>query len=290
MKSLIRLALLLFACLVSTPLLAECRLDALDRLAERSLLHRPARAASDMMPLVVLLHGSTSDGEHMLRESGLARTADRHGFLVVAPNGGIAAGQGFVWNIPGVPTVTGSLPPKGARDDVAYLHGLVDRLVATGCVDGARVYATGLSGGGRMTSLLGCRLSGSFAAIAPVVGLRAGRPSEEDPAEVDPASCRPAKAIPLLAFSGDADTTNPIAGGGAPYWRYSQAAALRRWATLNRCTTAYSHAIDGMTYEQGYEGCTDDATVAARVRRGGGHSWSVVDNDALWAFFSRHHR
>jgi hypothetical protein len=96
------------------------------------------------MPLVILLHGSTGTGAEMLRESHLADTADRHGFVVVAPDGGIAAARGFVWNIPGVPTVTGTLPPKDARDDVAYLTDLADRLVATGCVDRTRVYVTRL--------------------------------------------------------------------------------------------------------------------------------------------------
>ena len=136
----------------------------------------------------------------MLRDSHLAETADRHGFIVVAPNGGIAAERGYLWNIPGVPTVTGARPSKDARDDVAYILGLVNRLVATGCVDSRRVYVTGLSGGGRMTSLLGCVASRRFAAIAPVVGLRAGRPLASDPSRVDPKTCRARAPLPVLAF------------------------------------------------------------------------------------------
>ena len=242
------------------------------------------------MPLVLLLHGSTSTGADMLRESRLAQTADRRGFIVVAPDGGIAAPGGFVWNIPGVQTVTGALPPRDARDDVAYLLGLVDRLVASGCVDKRRVYATGLSGGGRMVSWLGCVAPRRFAAIAPVVGLRAGRPSTIDPSRVDPSTCRPAVPIPVLAFAGNADTTNPIDGGGAPYWRYSQSAALQRWATLNGCSESYVRAVSASVYEQGYARCAAGAAVAVRVTRGGKHSWSVVANDAMWAFFSRHAR
>lgn len=259
-------------------------------LPERAQLHMPVTASAAPMPLVVLLHGSTSTGAEMLRDSGLVQTADRHGFAVVAPDGGIAAGRGFVWNIPGVPTVTGAMPPKDARDDVAYLVGLVDRLVATGCVDGARVYATGLSGGGRMVSWLGCVTPRRFAAIAPVVGLRAGRPLAADPSRPDPATCRARAPMPLLAFAGDADTTNPIAGGGASYWQYAQAAALQRWATLDGCSEPYARAVAADVYEQGYARCADGATVAARVMRGGRHSWSVVDNEALWAFLSRHQR
>lgn len=53
----------------------------------------------------------------------------------------------------------------------------MDRLA---CVDDDRVFATGYSGGGRMSSALACELSDTIAAIAPVAGLRAGRPSPVD--------------------------------------------------------------------------------------------------------------
>jgi polyhydroxybutyrate depolymerase len=287
---LLRLLIALNLCFVAGVAHAECLLGGIDALPERASVHLPVAHATEAMPLVILLHGSTGTGAEMLRDSHLADTADRHGFVVVAPNGGIAAGRGFVWNIPGVPTVTGTLPPKNARDDVSYLTGLIDRLVATGCIDGKRVYVTGLSGGGRMASWLGCVAARRFAAIAPVVGLRAGSPLASDRTRADPVTCRPSVPLPLLAFAGDADPTNPITGGGAPYWQYAQTVALQRWAALNSCSEPYARNLSSTTYEQGYLRCPDGATVAARVTRGGQHSWSVVDNEAMWAFMSRHGR
>lgn len=246
----------------------------------------PARPA----PLVMLLHGSGASGAAMLADSGLARTADTHGFIVAAPDGGIVHERGFVWNIPGVPTVAGNIPGPDAPDDVAFLTATIDRLAARGCVDPARVYATGLSGGGRMTSWLGCVAADRFAAIAPVVGLRAGNPLSADPTRPDPASCRPARAMPVIAFAGDADRTNPIQGGGARYWYYTMHAAERRWAALNGCTAApTTRWVAPRVYEELYTGCRDGADVAGRITVGGGHSW-VVDNDAMWAFLSRHRR
>jgi polyhydroxybutyrate depolymerase len=287
---LLRLLIALSLCFVAGVARAECRLGGIDALPERALVHLPVSHATESMPIVILLHGSTGTGAEMLRDSHLADTADRHGFVVVAPNGGISADRGFVWNVPGVPTVTGTMPPKDARDDVAYLTGLVDRLVATGCVDGNRVYVTGLSGGGRMASWLGCIAARRFAAIAPVVGLRAGRPLASDRTQADPATCRPRVPVPLLAFAGDADTTNPITGGGPAYWQYGQSAALQRWAVLNGCSEPYARNLSATIYEQGYARCQGGATVAARVTRGGRHSWTVVDNEAMWAFLSRHRR
>ncbi|WP_184059783.1 alpha/beta hydrolase family esterase [Sphingomonas aerophila] len=285
-----RLLIVLSLCFSARVARAECRLGDIDAQPERALVHLPAAHVTQSLPLVILLHGSTGNGAEMLRDSHLADTADRHGFVVVAPDGGIPAGRGFVWNIPGVPTVTGSLPRNDARDDVAYLAGLVDRLVATGCVEAKRVYVTGLSGGGRMASWLGCVETRRFAAIAPVVGLRAGRPLASDRTQADPMTCRPRVPLPILTFAGDADTTNPISGGGASYWQYGQAIALQRWAVLNRCSAPYARNLSATVYEQGYVGCQGGATVAARVTRGGQHSWSVVDNEAMWAFLSRHLR
>ncbi|MFS0772702.1 alpha/beta hydrolase family esterase [Sphingomonas sp. 1P08PE] len=254
-------------------------------------IHAPAGWDGDRpLPLVVLLHGSTGTGAEMLRSSGLAATADRHGFLVAYPDGGIRSGSGFVWNIPGVPTVDGSVPGPYARDDVAFIGDMIDGLVAAGCADGSRVYATGLSGGGRMTSWLGCVVPGRFAAIAPVVGLRAGNPLAAAPDRPDPRTCRPARPIAVIAFAGDADTTNPITGGGAPYWRYTMHAAEQRWAAINGCTAApTTRWITPGVYEERYADCRDGADVAARIAVGQGHSW-VVDNDALWQFLSRHRR
>ncbi|MCP3735505.1 prolyl oligopeptidase family serine peptidase [Sphingomonas sp. RP10(2022)] len=241
-------------------------------------------------PLIVLLHGSTATGAAMLRDSGLAATADRHGVLVAYPDGGIAAKTGFVWNIPGVPTVEGTIPGPGERDDVAYLTALVDGLVAAGCADRTRVYVTGLSGGGRMTSWLGCVAPERFAAIAPVVGLRAGNPLKRDPTRPDPRSCRPKTPVSVIAFAGDADRTNPIQGGGAPYWSYPMHAAEQRWAQLNRCRAApVTRFVSARVYEEHYGACRDGAEMTARITVGGGHSW-VVDNEALWALLSRHRR
>lgn len=254
-------------------------------------LHLPAGFdPAQPAPLVILLHGSGSTGAAMLRDSRLAEAADAHGFIVAAPDGGIVHESGFVWNIPGVPTVSGRVPGPGDADDVAYIGRAIDWFVAQGCADRARIYATGLSGGGRMTSWLGCVASDRFAAIAPVVGLRAGRPRRDDPTRPDAATCKPRRPMPVIAFAGDKDTTNPIGGGGAGYWQYTMHAAEARWAALNGCTAApTTRWVATGVYEELYSDCRGGADVAGRITVGGGHSW-VADNDAMWAFFARHRR
>lgn len=276
-------------CRVVTPG-AEVRLP-IGQTGRSMLVHAPkGYDGATPAPLVFLLHGSGGSGARMLETSRLAEAADQHGFIVAAPDGGIPVGQGFVWNIPGVPTIAGTVPGPNDADDVAFIKAAIDELVAAGCADETRVYVTGLSGGGRMSSWLGCVAADRIAAIAPVVGLRAGNPSKDDPTRPDPGTCTPSRPMPVMAFAGDADTTNPIQGGGAGYWSYTMHAAEQRWAQLNRCTTApVSVWVAEGVYEERYSGCADGADVAGRITVGGGHSW-VADNDALWAFVSQFRR
>ena len=92
----------------------------------------------------------------------------------------------------------------------------------------------------------------------------------------------------MVAFAGDADTTNPIAGGGAGYWQYSMHAAEQRWAALNACRAApTTEWVAKGVYEERYGDCAGGAEVIGRITVSGGHDW-VVDNDALWALLSRH--
>ncbi|MFL9840243.1 PHB depolymerase family esterase [Sphingomonas sp. ST-64] len=254
------------------------------------LLHVPVSATREPLPLVFALHGSGGDGSAILAQSKLEMTSDLHGFIVAAPDAGIPVESGFVWNIPGVPTVTGKVPGPGDADDVAFLKTAIDWLAAQGCANPARVYATGLSGGGRMTSWLGCVASDRFAAIAPVVGLRAGNPLARDKARPDPATCMPKRPMPVIAFAGDADGTNPVQGGGAGYWQYTMEAAEARWAALNGCNTGpLRRDLAANLYERLHTQCRAGAEVAAWITRGAGHVWTA-DNDAMWRFFERYRR
>lgn len=255
------------------------------------LVHVPADyRPGTRLPLLFALHGSGGDGAAILKQSGLVATSDRHGFLLAAPDGGIPVERGFVWNIPGVPTVTGKVPGPGDADDVAFFRTAIDWLAAQGCADRTRVYSTGLSGGGRMTSWLGCVAADRFAAIAPVVGLRAGNPLAGDRQRPDPATCRPARPMPVIAFAGDKDGTNPIQGGGAGYWQYTMDAALARWAELGGCRAGpLRRDLAADRYEQLYTACAEGAEVAGHITRGAGHVWTA-DNEAMWRFLSPHRR
>ncbi len=245
----------------------------------------PCRAS----PLLLNLHGSGSNGKAQFALSGLAAEAERLGVIIASPDGGIASGDGFLWNVPGVPTVDGTIPGRDAPDDTGYLVEVVDVVARRLRIDKDRVYSTGLSGGGRMSSWLACARANRFAAIAPVVGLRAGRARPDDMTEVDQAHCRPSRPVPIIAFAGALDRTNPIEGGEGPRWGYSMAAAMQRWAALNGCPVAEPTVWVGPTrYRQRYGTCANGGRVEAVVDSQGKHDWSVANNREMLDFLLQH--
>lgn len=256
--------------------------------------------------LVLDLHGSGADGAAQSAISNLDALADEKGFVVVEPTAAIPLSSGWAWNVPGVPTTAGQLPPPGARDDVKYLEAVIDQVGGAVCADQRRVYATGYSGGGRMASALACHLADRVAAVATVAGLRAGRPSPVDTSVPDVADCRPSRPVSVLEFHGDADYTNPYAGSTDLRWGYSVPVAAQTWARIDGCrvgpevTEVSEHVL-----RYAYSRCDGRADVELYRIAGGGHTWpgTTVDQSGngvvtqeidasriLWDFFAAHRR
>ncbi|AEV84760.1 feruloyl esterase [Actinoplanes sp. SE50] len=249
------------------------------------------------LPLVMNLHGSGGTGSGQLQYSNMKPTADANQFLIVAPSGAIPNASGFAWNVPGVGTA-----PAGARDDIGFLEQVLTTATSTLCAAPTRVYGAGYSGGGRMTSAFACARPDRLAAIAPVGGLRAGRPNPQNTAQPDPASCNPARPVPVIAFHGQQDTTNPYPGGGSEYWQYSVPVAQARWAAINRCTTGPTTApVTTHVTRTNYLGCANGADVVLYSISDGGHTWpgtpvsngngnttqEINANTLMWQFFQR---
>jgi polyhydroxybutyrate depolymerase len=233
------------------------------------LLYVPeSYSGTEAVPLVVNLHGSGSSGEEQLSGSELQGVADEHGFVVVAPDAGIiqtladgtASTTGGVWNVPGVVLTDGSAAAADAPDDVAFLEELVDATSQELCI--STVVATGTSGGGRMSSALGCA-SDRFDVIAPVAGIRF------------PEGCVPRRPVDVVAFHGTADRVNPFGGGGAVYWgaqTVPQAAA--GWAAAQGCVTGpIDEEVSASVTRSMWTGCTGGVTVTLYTVDGGGHAW-----------------
>jgi polyhydroxybutyrate depolymerase len=220
------------------------------------------------LPLVLDLHGSGGNSGGQAATSRFEALADEEGFLVATLQAGA---EGNRWNVP----VTAERP-----DDVQYVSDVIDHVAARVCADRSRVYATGFSGGGRMSSLLGCRLSSRLAAIAPMAGLRWPGPCDGRP-------------IPVLTFHGLADPQNTYDGrveGRGGEWVESVPEALAGWAGHNRCDgEAVLDDPPGPLSTLRYEGC--DAEVRLVRIDGLVHRWARDEVDAtreMWQFFRAH--
>jgi polyhydroxybutyrate depolymerase len=220
------------------------------------------------LPLVLELHGSGGSSAGQARTSGFDAVAEREGFAVAA----LQADAG-IWNVP----VRDNRP-----DDIAYVADVIDHVAARVCIDLTRVYVTGFSGGGRMSSLVGCRLGARIAAIAPVAGLRWPAPCEGRP-------------VPVLTFHGLADQQNPYAGNAAgrgAEWLESVPDALAAWARHNGCDLdLILDDPEGPLSTMRYAGCAGAADVQLIRIDGLDHAWARQEVDAtavMWRFFSGH--
>ena len=231
----------------------------------------PGYDGHQRLPLVLDLHGSGGSSAGQARNSGFEMLAASEHFIVATLDAVDAR-----WNVP---------VQAGRPDDVAYVSDVIDHVAARVCTDESRVYATGFSGGARMTSLLGCRLGSRLAAIAPVSGLRT--PGQE---------CT-GGPMPVLTFHGLADPQNTYDGhlperGGE--WVESVPEALAGWARRDACKgDAILEDPPGPLSTMHYDGCANGSEVRIIRIDGLGHAWThkEVDTTAvMWQFFKSHRR
>lgn len=270
---------------------------------ERSYsLHRPPQLrAGERAPLVIALHGGGGNGAQMARYSGLDRTADTHGFIVIYPDGsGRRAGRLLTWN-------AGDCCAWAQRenvDDVGFLLGLIDRAIAVHGADPARIYLTGMSNGAMMAYRIAALHPERIAAIAAVSGTM-------------DATLVPRGPLPVMHVHGSADRLVPWAGGRGDRTmligeRNSVANTVAAWVRANRADPHATSAPlpdrsdDGMhVVEHRHRAGADPRSVVLYEVVGGGHAWpgpvqierkaglatrDIDVNELLWGFFSAHVR
>ncbi len=248
-------------------------------------------------PVVVNLHGSFSTAEGQADMSGMDSTARSDRFIVLYPQGAIAQGPGYDWNVPDEPVWGHQLTLAKLPDDIGFIVHSVHVVEDLLCVNKHMIYATGYSDGARMVSYLGCRAAGTFAAIAPVDGIRF------------PVDCDSSRLVSVIAFHGTADPVNRYQGHGrSRFWTYSVPEATRLWALHDRCSLndhlSYPFESSSLTR---YSGCQDGNTVELYSIFGEGHQWpdgtrlppsdtvklgpqnfTVDANQVMWNFFESH--
>jgi polyhydroxybutyrate depolymerase len=246
--------------------------------------------------VVLALHGAAMNGSMMVWFSGLNKTSDKEGFIVVYPSG-TSTGPLLTWNASGFK----GKRAEGRADDVAFIGKLLDDLGTVVKVDENRVYACGMSNGGMMCYRLAAELSDRIAAIAPVAGTIAIEES------------KPKRPVPVIHFHGSQDNMVPFEmkkGKTRSFMKLkSVEESIQTWVKLNGCdekpkTDVLSKVGDEMKVTRSvYGGGKNGAEVVLIVIEGGGHTWlgqqppvgfigksakNVSANDLMWEFFQKH--
>jgi polyhydroxybutyrate depolymerase len=206
-------------------------------------------------PLALILHGYGADGFVQQAYFGLSNLATRGDAFVLAPDGTVDSGGKQFWNADSVCCDFDHKNP----DDVGYLGGLVDEVIAEWPIDPSAVFSIGHSNGGFMSYRLACDRADLFSAILSLAG---------DAVQVP---CAPAHPVSVLHVHGTADDTVPFAGAGS---------SVGEWATRDGCgaTRAPGPSLDLDTGISGAEtataataGCPAGVAVDLWTIAGGGH-------------------
>jgi polyhydroxybutyrate depolymerase len=237
-------------------------------------VYRPQNEAA-RPGLVIVLHGSFGSGFQAETYTGFDAQADRLGWIAVYPDG-VADG----WDAFGSGPTWGRHP---GADDIIFIRQIIGGLKATDGVDPDRVYVTGHSRGGMMTYRLGCELSDTIAAIAPVSGNMAMASGSAD------VPCRLTEPVSVLAIHGTADGTIPMAGGKVDIMFSPMADVIARWRSLDGCSEPPTVAVDGVATTTAWA-CSGGSAVSTRIIDGGCHCWPADASGLIADFFVAHPR
>lgn len=219
-------------------------------------------------PLVIALHGYTSNAAELESYLRLTPEADRRGFVYAYPDGSTGNRGERFWNATDACCSFGGSGP----DDSRYLSDLIARIQDTYRIDRARVYMLGHSNGGFMSLRMACDHADQIAAIAAINGATWR----------DASRCKPSEPVSVLAVHSSADETVAYGGGtigGAAY--PSAAQTVAQWVRHDRCASTASDApaLDLVTDLPGAEttvraytqGCAGGSTVRSWTINGGKH-------------------
>ncbi|HEY2814018.1 MAG TPA: PHB depolymerase family esterase [Acidimicrobiales bacterium] len=242
------------------------------------------------VPVVFEFHGFGSSAAAQVVYGDFRPLADRDDFVIVAPDGQDSPG-GRHFNL---------TSEAGLQNDPQMVTSLLDTIESQLCVDTQRVFATGMSDGGAMTSALACIAPDRFAAFGAVAVVI--YPESFMPA------CATARRVAIEAFSGTADPIVPFQGGKVNCCGGASLAApsdtMANWANHDSCAPdSADNRLGTEVIERTWHGCQDGTDVTFYIVDGGGHTWpgsaikvaglglttdQVDASSTIWAFFQQH--
>jgi polyhydroxybutyrate depolymerase len=232
-------------------------------------------------PLVVMLHGLTSNITDIEYYTEISQKADQAGFIVAYPQS--LGGPAAIWiTTPGLFLLS---------PDLTFIEAMLEEIRATYTLDPARLYVLGYSNGAAMAHLMACELSEQVAAIGTVGGTYW---MWQEP-------CNPTRGIPVMTFHAIPDPTVPY--DGIPFVFESAPSWVLDWVARNDCApdaivSDPQPDMAGQTWAE----CRDGAEVIFYSLNRRTHNWpggnslfeesvpfeDIQANDYFWEFFMQH--
>jgi len=276
------------------------------------IVHVPPHASS-LLAVLLAFHGGGGNARGFEEYAELDAVANRHGFLVVYPNGtGPLRERLLTWNA-GDGCCGYALQHR--VDDVGFAAAVIDDVGRRIPIDRRRIYATGHSNGAILAHRLAAERADLIAAIAPVAG------------SLDLTRFTPSRPVAVLQIHSVDDTRALYDGGLGPPFPGTNArvvhqpvrSGLGRWIAADGCparpdTANVRHGAAG-TPNAGHSAtklvwapCGGGAEVAHWKLTIAGHAWPgdrsrrpperligprttiVRAAEEVWAFVSRFSR
>lgn len=241
--------------------------DGVDRTYQ---VHVPSKVTKPA-PLLMVLHGRGGAGKQIRAHASFDAEADRLGFVVAYPDG-----IDHKWA--DARQVTLAKEKQAGTDDVGFLLGVVDALVAQGIVDKERVYFAGHSNGGFMSLTLACLHADRIRGVASVAG---GLPKVMP--GVGGSECKPSRPVTTMIIHATKDPLVPFEGGGVGRngergWIRSNDDTVDVFGKAASCAPAVKRApVDAKPKDGTTLVIEDRAQCAVPVVRAilvdGGHGW-----------------
>jgi len=221
--------------------------------ALRARIYIPENLPDDA-PLVVVLHGCTQNAAGYDIGSGWSQLADRHGFALLFPEQTRANNPNLCFNW---------FQPEDTRRDAGEalsIRQMIGAMVEAHPIDPARIFITGLSAGGAMTSVMLATYPELFAGGAVIAGLPYGvantmpqafdrmrghgMPIERALSDLVRAASPHEGPWPILSvWHGTADTTVSPANADAVVAQWRPVHGLHRTPTWQESVNGFPHRV-----------------------------------------------
>lgn len=221
------------------------------------------------LPLVIVLHGGRSSGENIAKTSRFTAKSDKHGFIVVYPDGiGKIEGRRLSWNAGNCCDIA----MEEKANDTAFIEGLIDYMVKFQGANPHHIYIAGLSNGGMMAYRLAGELSSKIAAVGVVSGgMFADQPAPKEPVSMMIIHGKRDQVIPLEGGAADNKIISSFVKEGASF--LSAQNAFDYWRHTNGCQGQMKTETKGRIVSQIYNPCKNNSMTVLQVLENGAHNW-----------------